>query len=55
MTRYIEQTLTRMEGIMFKRMIKRKIRTMLEMKEIQEKISLGEKKINDSLCNIDVL
>eukprot|EP00090_Calanus_glacialis_P021914 TRINITY_DN33795_c0_g1_i1.p1 TRINITY_DN33795_c0_g1~~TRINITY_DN33795_c0_g1_i1.p1 ORF type:complete len:207 (+),score=68.22 TRINITY_DN33795_c0_g1_i1:22-621(+) len=47
-TGYIEQSLTRMEGIRFKRMIKRKIRTMLEMKEIQEKIVLGEKQIKDS-------
>jgi hypothetical protein len=50
-TGYIEQSLTRMEGIRFKRMIKRKIRTMLEIKEIQEKIVLGEKQMKDSFLS----
>ena len=42
---YIEQYLTRQEGIMFKRMLKRKVRLMLEVKEMQEKIGLGEKQL----------
>jgi hypothetical protein len=42
---YIEQYLTRQEGIRFRRMIKKKVRSMLEKREIHEKIELGKKQL----------
>ena len=42
----IEQYLSRQEGVMFKRMIKRKVKLMLEMKEIQEKLELCGRQLN---------
>ena len=38
----IEYHLTRLDGIRFRRMIKRKVRLMLEMKDMQEKLKLAE-------------
>ena len=43
--RYIEQFLSRMEGMIFRRMIKRKVRLMMEIKDIQEKLELSEKQL----------
>ena len=42
---YIEQFLSRMEGMMFRRMIKKKVRLMMEMKDLQEKLELSEKQL----------
>ena len=42
---HIEQYLSKQEGVKFQRMIKRKVKLMLEMKEIQEKLELCGKQI----------
>ena len=52
---YIEKYLSRMEGIRFRRRIHRRIRTMLEMKEIQEKIETGKKQIELNISEIVLL
>ena len=49
---YIEQYLTRMEGVRFRRMINRKIRTIFEMKEIQERIEMGKKQLELSFSDV---
>ena len=41
----IEQYLSMQEGIQFRRMIKQKVRLMMEMKEIQEKIEISGKQL----------
>jgi hypothetical protein len=43
---HIEQYLSKQEGVKYLRMIKRKVKLMLEMKEIQEKLELCGKQMN---------
>jgi hypothetical protein len=47
---YIEQCLTRLDKLRFMRMIKRKVRLMMEMKEMQEKLELAEKQLKAINC-----
>ena len=47
---YIEQNLTRLDRIRFRRKIKRKVRLMLEMKEMHEKLELAEKQMKAMDC-----
>ena len=52
---YIENFVSRVEGIKFRRLINRRIRTMFEIKEIQEKIEIKRKQLEHCASEIVLL